>query len=93
MLSTARALVGNPELLLLDEPLEGLAPVLAHEIVHVLEKLKQTGLSILIVAPQLSLTRKLADYVYVISKGIIVYESTPEQLCKDTECQSQYLGM
>lgn len=93
MLACSRALVGNPELLLLDEPSEGVAPVLAHEFNRVLKQFKDTGLSILLVEPSLSVVRKVADYVYVMSKGTIVYESTPEQLSRDTQCQTQYLGM
>jgi len=93
MVATARGLIGNPELLLLDEPLEGLAPLLAEEIIGALERLKSEGLSIFLVAPQLSLVQRLADYVYVMHKGTIVYESTPEELRKNTKIQSQYLGM
>ncbi len=93
MLASSRALVGNPELLLLDEPSEGVAPVLVQEFTRVLQQLKDTGLSILLVEPNLSVVRKLADYVYVMSKGTIVYDSTAEQLCQDTQCQAQYLGM
>ena len=93
MLASSRALVSNPSLLLLDEPSEGVAPVLVHEFTQVLQKLKDTGLSILLVEPNLSVVRKLADYVYVMSKGTIVYHSTAEQLCQDKQCQSQYLGI
>lgn len=93
MLATSRALVSNPELLLLDEPSEGVAPLLVHEFTRVLQQLKDSGLSILLVEPNLSVVRKLADNVYVMSKGVMVYENTPEKLCQDTECQAQYLGM
>lgn len=93
MLSTGRALIGNPELLLLDEPTEGLAPVLVREVVRVLEQLKGEGLSMLLVTPVLSLVRKLADYVYIMSKGTIVYESSPEELWQNKKIQSEYLGM
>ena len=58
-----------------------------------LQQLKDSGLSILLVEPNLSVVRKLADNVYVMSKGVMVYENTPEELYQDTECQAQYLGM
>ena len=93
MLASSRALVGNPDLLLLDEPSEGVAPVLVQEFTRVLQQLKDTGLSILLVEPNLSVVRKLADYVYVMSKGTIVYDSTAEQLCQDTQCRLEFSAL
>lgn len=93
MLATARALVHNPELILLDEPSEGLAPLLIQEVTKTLLQLKDAGLSILLVEPNLSVIRKLADYVYVMSKGLIVHKSSPEQLLKNEEVQAKFLGM
>jgi branched-chain amino acid transport system ATP-binding protein len=93
MIACGRALVGNPELLLLDEPSEGLAPLLIKEVTQVLLQLKASGLSVLLVEPNLNVVKKVSDYVYVMSKGTIVHESTPEQLLQNTEVKSQYLGM
>lgn len=93
MVACGRALVGNPDLLLLDEPSEGLAPLLVKEVTQVLRQLKASGLAILLVEPNLNVVKKVADYVYVMSKGTIVYETTPEQLLQNTEVKSQYLGM
>ena len=93
MIACGRALVGNPELLLLDEPSEGLAPLLIKEVTQVLLQLKASGLSVLLVEPNLNVVKKVSDYVYVMSKGTIVYESTPEQLLQNTDVKSQYLGM
>jgi len=93
MVACSRALVGNPDLLLLDEPSEGLAPLLVREVTHVLMQLKASGLAILLVEPNLNVVKKVADYVYVMSKGTIVYETTPEQLLQNNEVKSQYLGM
>lgn len=93
MIACGRALVGNPELLLLDEPSEGLAPLLVKKVTQVLLQLKASGLSILLVEPNLNVVKKVSDYVYVMSKGTIVHESTPRQLLQNTEVKSQYLGM
>jgi len=93
MIACGRALIGNPELLLLDEPSEGLAPLLIKEVTQVLLQLKASGFSVLLVEPNLNIVKRVADYVYVMSKGRIVYESTPEQLLQNTDIKSQYLGM
>ena len=93
MLACGRALVGNPDLLLLDEPSEGLAPLLVKEVTQVLSQLKASGLAILLVEPNLNVVRKVADHVYVMSKGTIVHDSKPEQLLQNTAVKSQYLGM
>jgi branched-chain amino acid transport system ATP-binding protein len=93
MIACGRALVCNPELLLLDEPSEGLAPLLTREVTKMLIKLKASGLAILLVEPSLNVVKKVADYVYIMSKGTIVYESIPEELLRNTEVKSQYLAM
>lgn len=93
MLAIGRALIGNPELLLLDEPLEGLSPLLAQEIVLILSQLKGPGFSILLVTPQLSVAERLADRVYIMSKGQIVYESSAKELSQNREIQSRHLGV
>ena len=74
MLTIARALMTNPSLLMLDEPSEGLAPIIVKEVGHIINQIKKSGLSILIVEQNLSLALNLADYVYILSKGQIVYE-------------------
>ncbi len=93
MLTTGRALVGNPELLLLDEPSEGLAPLLVQELGRVFGQLKATGLSMLLVEQNLTLVKKLADYVYVMMRGSIVYESLPQHLWEDKAITARYLGV
>ena len=92
MLCIARALLTNPELLLMDEPSEGLAPMLAEKVGDIILELKKEGLSILLVEQNLSLALSVSDYVYIISKGEIVYEATAEALNSDEEAQSRYLG-
>lgn len=94
MLAIARALMGNPELLLMDEPSEGLAPMLVHDIGSTLKQLKKEGaLSILLVEQNFRLAIELADYVYVLSKGEIVYEAKPEELIKKEDIKTKYLGV
>jgi branched-chain amino acid transport system ATP-binding protein len=93
MLASARALVGNPEFLLLDEPTEGLAPLLVREFGRIIQQLKQEGLSMLLVEQNLPFALKLADYVYVMSKGRIIYESSPEVLAQNEDVKARHLGV
>jgi branched-chain amino acid transport system ATP-binding protein len=93
MLASARALLGNPDFLLLDEPTEGLAPLLVLELGRVIEQLKQEGLSMLLVEQHLPFALKLADYVYVMSKGRIVYGSPPQDLAQNEEVKARHLGI
>ena len=93
MLAFARALVANPMLLLLDEPSEGLAPLIVREIGRVMAQLKESGLSILLVEQNLGLALTLADRVYVLSKGRVVFEGTPQALRASPELEQQYLGV
>ncbi len=93
MLSIGRALIGNPKLLLMDEPTEGLAPILVGELGRTLQMLKAEGLSVLLVEQKITFAFKLADYVYIMSKGKIVYGSLPQQLRCNADIQHRYLGL
>ena len=93
MLTIGRALMTNPSLLLMDEPSEGLAPIIVEEIGRVIGRLKEGGISILLVEQNISMALDLADYVYIISKGVIEYESKPDDLIKNEEIISNYLGV
>ncbi len=93
MLAVARALMTNPRLLLLDEPSEGLAPLIVHEIGRVLARLKGEGLSILLVEQNLALALRVADRVYVMSKGQIVYHGTPSELQANEDVKRKFLGI
>jgi branched-chain amino acid transport system ATP-binding protein len=93
MLALARALMTNPELLLLDEPSEGLAPLFVAEIGRIIAELRQSRLSILLVEQNLALALKITDRVYVMNKGRIVFEGAPEQLRSQPEVMRQYLGV
>ena len=93
MLAIARALMTNPELLLLDEPSEGLAPLIVQEISRIVTELKTSGLSILLVEQNLSMALNIVDRVYVMSKGVIAYEGTPADLRAQTDLMDQLLGV
>ena len=93
MLSIGRALMTNPELLLMDEPSEGLAPIIVHDVERIIAHLKESGFSILLVEQNLPMALSIADYIYIISKGAVVYECMPEKLKGDAEAQSKYLGV
>jgi branched-chain amino acid transport system ATP-binding protein len=93
MLTIGRALMTNPALLLMDEPSEGLAPIIVREVGHVIRQLKESGFSILLVEQNLPVALGVADYVYIVSKGVIVYESTPKELKGNEEVKTKYLGV
>jgi branched-chain amino acid transport system ATP-binding protein len=93
MLAIARALMTNPEFLLMDEPAEGLAPLMVQKIGDTILHLKETGLSILLVEQNLPFAIKVADYTHILNKGKIVYSSTPKELWKNEEVKGQYLGI
>jgi branched-chain amino acid transport system ATP-binding protein len=93
MLACSRALIGNPDLLLMDEPSEGLSPILVNEIGRIINEIKSRGLSILLVEQKFAFALKYADYVYVMNKGKVVYESEPEGLRDNKDIKSAYLGI
>jgi branched-chain amino acid transport system ATP-binding protein len=93
MLAIARALLTNGRLLLLDEPSEGLAPLIVREIGTTLQALKAQRLSLLLVEQNYHLALRVADRVYVMNKGQIVYQGTPAGLEADEEVKRRYLGV
>ncbi len=93
MLAVARALRSNPELLLLDEPSEGLAPMMVKTVGDVLRDLKKRDLSILLVEQNLNLAMTVADRVYIMNKGVVVYECAAKELAEDKETQQRLLGV
>jgi len=93
MLAIGRALMTNPRLLLMDEPSEGLAPLIVKEVGKIIYQLKQKGFSILLVEQNLPMALKVADYLYILSNGKIVYDSTPDQLRSNDEVKARYIGV
>jgi branched-chain amino acid transport system ATP-binding protein len=93
MLAIGRALMSNPDLLLMDEPTEGLAPLLVREVGRVIGELKRSGLSILLVEQNLALALSVADRVHVLSRGQIVHSGTPAELMVNDDVKTRYLGV
>lgn len=93
MLAIARALLMNPRLLILDEPTEGLAPIVVQSIHKVLSDLKQDALGMLLVEQNFGFATSLADEVRIIGRGTVVWAGKPSQIRADQSAQSQWLGV
>ena len=91
MLTIARTLMGNPELILLDEPSEGLAPVIVQEMVKAVKEMKNQGVAILLSEQNLRFATKVADRAYIIEKGIIRYQGSMKELFEDKSLRRSYL--
>ena len=91
MLAIARALMCNPELLLLDEPTEGLAPTLVKTLEDQIGTLKETGLTVLLAEQNVKTTLRLSDYGYIIDDGKIRYQGSIEELKENEEVRKKYL--
>jgi len=93
MLTISRALMTSPDLLLMDEPSEGLSPLIIQEVERIIDQLKQSGLSILLVEQNLPMALSVADYAYIIRRGTVVYESTSKDLRDNEEVIAKHLGV
>jgi branched-chain amino acid transport system ATP-binding protein len=93
MLAIGRALMTNPRLLILDEATEGLAPLVRAQIYQSIERLKRSGLSILIIDKDLKALTRIADRHYVLEKGRVVWEGAPSALAANQDVQHRYLGV
>jgi branched-chain amino acid transport system ATP-binding protein len=92
MLAIGRALMTNPDLLLMDEPSEGLAPLIVQKIGRIIAQLKEDRFSILLVEQNYPMAMSVADYAYIISKGKIVYHGTIVSLKKNEDVKVRYLS-
>ena len=93
MLAIGRALMSNPKLLLMDEPSEGLAPLIVRELGETMQRLKATGLAMVLVEQNLPLALSVADTAYIISKGRVVYHGNPEDIRRDEGIRKEHLGV
>src|SRR5689334_13945265 len=93
MLAVGRALMTNPTLLLLDEATEGLAPLIRHDIWRCLARLKQTGLSILVIDKNVGALTRVADRHFLIERGRVVWTGTSAALAAAPDIQHRYLGV
>jgi branched-chain amino acid transport system ATP-binding protein len=93
MLAIGRALLTGPDLLLLDEPSQGLAPLVVSAVMGTIEKLKSERVSMLLVEQNAEMALKLADRVYIVDHGSVVFEGTPAALRADSDITATYLGV
>ena len=93
MLAVARGLMTRPELLMLDEPSLGLAPLLVKEVFEVIRRIRDEGVTILLVEQNAMAALKVADYAYVLETGRIVLEGTGSHLLKNDDVRKAYLGV
>ena len=93
MLAIGRTLMGNPDLILLDEPSEGLAPKLVTDVGEALRSLRGTDLAILLVEQNLALATRVGQRLYVMNKGTIVFHGTPAELAAQPDVEARYLGV
>jgi branched-chain amino acid transport system ATP-binding protein len=93
LLSIARALMGNPSLLLVDEPSEGLSPILAQEIFDLLSQLNEQGVSLLVVDQNLDFSCRLTRRAYIMQKGQVVHCASAKEVLDDEEIQAKFLAV
>jgi len=93
MLSVARALMGNPSLLLMDEPTEGLAPLIVQLLIDIIGRIKKEGVTVLLVEQNVESAFKVADRHYILEQGEMVYSGGNEELKNDKEVMLRYLSI
>jgi branched-chain amino acid transport system ATP-binding protein len=93
MLAIARALVRDPKIVLLDEPFEGLAPVIVRDLVHACRDLAEAGQTIVLVEQNIAATLALANRIYIVNNGHIVHESPASELKAQPQILQRYLGV
>jgi branched-chain amino acid transport system ATP-binding protein len=93
MLAVGRALMANPDLILMDEPSEGLAPKLVQQVEGIMKSMRKHGHAVLLVEQNFALAMSVADYIYVVSAGRFVFEGTPAELERSPGILDQHLGV
>ena len=91
MLTVMRTLMGNPQVILVDEPTEGLAPIIVKELLDMLDTVRKSGVTILMVEQNFKAAVKVADRFYIMSKGRIVFEGDKDSIMAATDVRKNYL--
>jgi branched-chain amino acid transport system ATP-binding protein len=91
MLTLCRTLMGDPDLIMIDEPTEGLAPKIVELVGEYLQELKNRGISVLLVEQKLDIAMKISQRVYVMGHGSIVFEGTPDDLRANASVRKEWL--
>ena len=91
MLTMCRTLMGDPELIMIDEPTEGLAPLIVHQVGDLIAEIARRGVAILLVEQKLSIAMRISHRVYVMGHGRIVFEGTPADLTSNDAVRKEWL--
>lgn len=91
MLTLCRTLMGDPDLIIIDEPTEGLAPKIVELVSDYLQKLRRSGISVLLIEQKLTIALSISDRALVVGHGNVVFEGTPAQLARDSEVRREWL--
>jgi branched-chain amino acid transport system ATP-binding protein len=91
MLTLCRTLMGNPQVIMIDEPTEGLAPKIVELVADYLEEIRKRGVAVLLVEQKLTIALKISQRCYVMGHGRIVFEGTPQQLRADAAVRREWL--
>ncbi|QPF85811.1 ABC transporter ATP-binding protein [Bradyrhizobium genosp. L] len=91
MLTTCRTLLGDPELMMIDEPTEGLAPLIVQQVGELIATIAKAGVAILLVEQKLSIAMKISNRLYIMGHGRVVFEGTPEQLKSNAAVREEWL--
>jgi branched-chain amino acid transport system ATP-binding protein len=93
MLTLCRTLLGDPDLIMIDEPTEGLAPLIVEQVAKLLLEIRRRGVSILLVEQKLAIALDVSDRVYVMGRGAVVFEGTPAQLRENAAVRKEWLAV
>ena len=93
MLTLCRTLIGDPDLIMIDEPTEGLAPLIVEQVAELLREIRRRGVSILLVEQKLAIALDISDRVYVMGRGAVVFEGGPSQLADESPVRQEWLAV
>ena len=91
MLTICRTLMGDPDFIMIDEPTEGLAPMMVEQVGHLIEEIARRGIAVLLVEQKLSIALKISQRLYIMGHGHIVYEGTPDDIKKNQAVRKEWL--